>query len=70
MNNRADLRKKIPYGGLRKIAKKANVSPKAVSEFFSGKTNSKKVALATVEILEEMKHDKELFEQRLQAAFI
>jgi len=65
-----EIKKALPHGSGKLIAKKAGVNAKAVSEYFSGKTNSKRVALAVVETLEEIKQKKNEFENRLQAALL
>lgn len=55
------LRSKVPHGSFKEIAKRAGVTPKSVSEFFSGKTvHSEKIEMATLELLAEMSEKKTL----------
>jgi len=61
MIQREKIKKSVPYGY-------ANVTPKAVSEYLSGKTNSRRVANATVEVLEQLKSEQKEFDRRLMAA--
>lgn len=58
MINRIDLRKKIPYGYCKVIAKKAGVNPTQVSNYFSGKGGSERVEIATLEVLSELSEKK------------
>ena len=50
MITRKEIKKMVPHGYAKEIALRAKVTPKAVSDYFGGKTNSKRVALATVEV--------------------
>jgi predicted transcriptional regulator len=68
MIDRKELRKQLPYRSIKKIADKAGCSRKSVWEYLTYNTNSPKVALAVVEVLEELKVSKNEFENRLQAA--
>lgn len=62
--NRQDLRKKVPRGYGKEIAKRAGVSQKFVSDYLNGKANSEKVEIATLEVLAELSNRKrELLQQ-------
>ena len=56
--NRQDLRKKVPHGYSKEIAKRAGVSQKFVSDFLAGKANSERVEMATLEVLAELSNKK------------
>lgn len=58
MINKVEFRSQFPQGYLKKIAAKANVNPKAVSEYFSGKTKSDRVERAALEILAQIVKEK------------
>ncbi len=69
MLNRAEVRKKIPYGYGKLIADRAGVSQRFVSKFFNDENvKSKKVANVTLQVLEELKSNEQEFNNRLQAA--
>lgn len=68
MLTRQEIKKAVPHGYAKAIAVKAGVTQKTVSEYLNGKTNSKKVAEATIEVLKDIKASKEDFNNRLLAA--
>lgn len=69
MIERIEIKKKIPYGYGRIIAKKAGVTEQFVSKYLNdSEINSRRVELATLEVLEEIKQSKNAFNSRLQAA--
>ena len=66
---RIEIKKKIPYGYGRIIAKKAGVTEQFVSKYLNNsEVKSKRVEMATVEVLEEIKQNENAFNTRLQAA--
>lgn len=52
--SKEELRKLLPYGGLKDIAKRANVTPGLVSHYFCGLNNSKVVEAETYKYLAEI----------------
>lgn len=65
MINRKELKEKVPYGYGKKIAEKAGVSQKVVSDYLNGKINSEKVEIATLEILAEISMKKKLLLEQI-----
>ncbi len=63
---REDLKKSIPYGYGKKIAAEAKVTPRSVSLFLSGKTNSIKIELAALKIIAELNDEKQVLSKRIQ----
>ena len=55
---RIELKKKIPHGYCKVIAKNANVSTKSVSMFLSGKSNSRKIEIAALRLLVKLDTEK------------
>lgn len=51
---REELKKSIPYGYAKKIAIEASVTPRSVSLFLKGKTNSIKIEMAALKVLAEL----------------
>jgi len=64
MITRQEIKNAVPHGYAKKIAKRANVTPKAVSDYMGGKTNSKRVETATLEILAELQKSKQELNNR------
>jgi transcriptional regulator with XRE-family HTH domain len=56
--NRQELRKLIPQGYCKVIAAKAGVTQKSVSHFMNGKSNSHRIEIATLEVLADLKREK------------
>lgn len=54
MINRKELRSKLPHGYCNVVAKRANVSAQAVSNYFAGKRNSEKIENVVLEILADL----------------
>lgn len=53
--NTAQIKEKIPYGGIKEIAAKANVSIFTVSRVISGKSKNVDVLKAMTKYLKELK---------------
>ena len=68
MESRAEIRKKMPHGSCKKIAERAQVTQKSVSDFFSGKTDSERIAIAAIEVLNEIKTKKNDLNKKLLIA--
>lgn len=58
MIDRAELRKKLPHGYCKEVAKRAGVGISQVSYYFSYKSNSERVENAVLEILVELSNSK------------
>ncbi len=56
--NREELKNCIPYGYGKKIAEKAGVTEKSVSNFLVGKTNSVKIEMAALEVIAGLNGEK------------
>jgi transcriptional regulator with XRE-family HTH domain len=56
---RKELKSKVPYGYGKLIAKKANVSNQAVSQFLNGKNDNVDIEMATLELLAELSEKKQ-----------
>lgn len=54
MDNRQELRKLLPHGGIKAIAKRANVGIACVSNYFNGHNNSQNVEFETYKYLAEL----------------
>lgn len=50
----------LPYGYKSIIAKRANVTPQTVTAFFKGRTNNKRIEDAILEILSELKEERDI----------
>lgn len=48
--NRNELRKMLPHGAMKEVAKLASVSQNAVAKYFKGEFNSYKIEVAALEI--------------------
>ncbi len=59
MVRRDELRKLIPHGYCKEVAKQAGVSTQAVSEYFAGKHNSERIENAALKIALKIKSQKE-----------
>ncbi len=70
MNNRKEIRKKLPHGSIGKIAKLAAVTPKCVSEWFSGKSNSEKIEGVVMVFLEQLAITKSERNEKLNALLL
>ena len=55
--DRTELRKKIPQGYCDVIAKKAGVSRVSVSGYFSGRSNSRKIEIAALQVVAELEKE-------------
>lgn len=67
--NRAELRKKIPRGGIKRIAIEARVSPVSVSRYFNGDFCSHKIEVAALKIACMYKDEIESLEKKLYERF-
>ncbi|MBP1676712.1 MAG: hypothetical protein H6Q20_1271 [Bacteroidetes bacterium] len=54
MDNRQELKKLLPYGGQKEIAKRLNVTVSLVSNYFSGLNNSELVEKEVCNYLAEI----------------
>lgn len=54
MLSREQIKGKVPFGYGKKIAEKAGVSQKSVSDWLNGKTDSVRIETATLELLAEL----------------
>lgn len=52
-------RSQLPYGTMMLIAQKAGVSRQSVSAFLTGKSYSRNIELATLDIISELKKERE-----------
>ena len=69
MIERSQIREKIPYGYCKVIAAKAGVTQRYVSKYLNDSSiNSKKVQMATLEVLEEIKESKKEIDNRFRTA--
>jgi predicted transcriptional regulator len=57
MIDRKYLRKMVPHGYCKVIAKKAGVSTIAVSQYFQGKHNSYRIEKAVIKVLIELRNE-------------
>lgn len=58
--DRKELKRLLPYGYGRKIAKRVGVSEKSVSLFINGKSNSPKIEIGALEVLAELNSKRRL----------
>lgn len=65
MISRQELKKRVPFGYGKKIAKRAGVSQKSVSDYLNGHTNSERIETATLEILAEISSKKKRLMQAI-----
>ncbi len=59
MINREELRKKLPSGSLKEVAKRAGVGVASVSRYFSYESNSERVEIAALEVAAEIQKKKQ-----------
>lgn len=63
----AQIKEKIPYGGIKEIAEKANISIYTVSRVLNGKSKNRKVVRAISEYLKEVKNTNQELQSLIEA---
>lgn len=58
--DRQELKKMLPYGSLKEVAKHANVSISAVTNYFRGRNNSYKIEISAMTIAEKYEKKRRL----------
>jgi len=68
MLTRTQIREKLPRGAMKRIAAKAKVTGTSVTRYFAGRSQNKRIAEATAEVLEELKEESREVNERIMAA--
>ncbi len=70
MVDRKELKRKLPYGYKKKIAKILGVTPVAVSMYFAYKLNSLRIEKAVIRVVEKLeKEENERLDRMIEEAF-
>lgn len=59
MIDRKELRKRLPRGYIKQIAKLAKVTPAAINLYFSNKNNSYVIERAVLDVLDKLEKERE-----------
>jgi transcriptional regulator with XRE-family HTH domain len=58
MIDRNYLKKQMPHGSAKILAEKIGVTPKSISNYITGKSNSEKIELAVLQLVADLKKKK------------